>query len=105
MTTITDEAVSDWLERASKHKSDTGMVHQGILLVERLIKENGELRVALKASVTANVMYEVLEDAHHDLLQAGKDWVSGFDVYGHCAVCGECAQCTLATMIEEASAG
>lgn len=29
--------------------------------VERVIKENAELRVALKASVAANVLYEALE--------------------------------------------
>lgn len=71
--------------------------------LDRLRRVNADLRRALKASVTANAMYEVLEEAYTDLLQAGKNWVAGFDVYGHCGVCGECGQCLLATMIEEAT--
>ncbi len=71
--------------------------------LDRLREVNAQLRRALKASVTANAMYEVLEEAYRDLLQAGKGWVADLvDVYGPCGGCGECSTCTLVALIEDA---
>ena len=55
---ITDGQVGDWLERASHRTATTGMVAEGVRIVDRLIKENGHLRHKLKAYVEANAMYE-----------------------------------------------
>lgn len=71
--------------------------------LDRLRSVNAELRRALKASVTANALYEVLEESYRDLLQAGKDWLANMDVYGPCHACGECSTCSLVTLIEEAT--
>lgn len=70
--------------------------------LDRLRRKNADLRTALKASVAANAMYEVLEQAYQELLQAGRNWTSGIDVYGPCGACGECSTCELATLIDEA---
>lgn len=63
--------------------------------LDRLRYKNAELRRALKASVTANALYEVLEEEYLNLVQAGRNWVAGVDVDGSCGGCGECSTCTL----------
>lgn len=47
---IRDNEIDAWLERASKWHSDTGMVADGIRLVERLIAENHNLRAVIAKS-------------------------------------------------------
>ena len=42
-----DHEIDKYLERAAKWSRDTGMVADGIRMIEELIKENGELRKEL----------------------------------------------------------